>query len=89
MEQREVRIANRRGLHARAAAQIVRLASQFRSKVTLVYGGQTANARNIMAVMLLAASMHSVIVLETSGPDETEAMAAIVMLIQGGFGERQ
>jgi phosphocarrier protein len=88
MQTREIRIINRQGLHARACAKVVHLAAQFRCTVSLVRNGKRASARNILAVMLLAASMGATIRLEISGPDEVAAMDAIASLIDDGFGER-
>ena len=87
MQTRHVKIINRLGLHARAAAKIVKVASRFRSKVSLVVGDRRASARSILAVMMLAASMGSVIRLEARGPDEAAAMTAMAKLIDDGFGE--
>lgn len=87
MQTLDIGITNRLGLHARAAAQIVRLASQFRCSVCLIVNGRRASARSMVAVMMLAASMGSTITLETSGPDEAAAMVAMVQLIGDGFGE--
>ena len=81
MQTRQVSIANSLGLHARLAAQIVVLASRFRSNVSLAFKGRTANARNVIAVMLLAASVGSTIRIEASGPDEAEALDALSSLI--------
>jgi phosphocarrier protein len=89
MQKREVRIVNRLGLHARAAARIVYVASRYRSNVALIFGNRHANARNILAVMLLAASMGSTITIETSGPDESEAMSAVTRLVNERFGEAE
>ena len=89
MQTRNVAITNRLGLHARAAAQVVRLASQFRCSVSLVFNGRRASARSMLAVMLLAASVGSTVRLETSGPDEAAAMVAMVQLIGSGFGEKR
>jgi phosphocarrier protein len=87
MQTLDIGITNRLGLHARAAAQIVRLASQFRCNVWLIVNGRRASARSMVAVMMLAASMGSTITLETNGPDEAAAMVAMVQLIGQGFGE--
>jgi len=87
MQTREVRLRNRLGLHARACAKIVKLASRFRCRVSLVFDGRRANARNILAVMMLAASMGTTIRLETAGPDEAAAMTAMMELINDRFGE--
>ena len=89
MQTHDIGITNRLGLHARAAAQVVRLASQFRCSVSLVVNGRRASARSMLAVMMLAASMGSMVRLETSGPDEDAAMMAMVRLIGEGFGEKQ
>jgi phosphocarrier protein len=87
MQTLSIGITNRLGLHARAAAQIVRLASQFSCSVWLIVNGRRASARSMVAVMMLAASVGSTITLETSGPDEAAAMVAMVQLIGDGFGE--
>jgi phosphocarrier protein HPr len=89
MQKREVRIVNRLGLHARAAAKIVYVASRYRCTIALAFGSRQANARNILAVMLLAASMGSTITIETSGPDESEAMSAVTQLVSDRFGEAE
>ena len=87
MQKREILVTNRLGLHARASAKVVALAAHFRSHVTLVCAGRRASARSMVAVMLLAASMGSTIMLEAEGPDEADAMTAMVALIDARFGE--
>jgi len=81
MQTRQVNVGNTHGLHARLAAQIVRVASRFTCSVSLAFKGRTANARNILAVMLLAASVGGTILIEASGPDEAEALDALSSLI--------
>jgi phosphocarrier protein HPr len=88
MQTRIVAITNPLGLHARACARIVHIASRFRSNVSLVVKGKRASARNIVAVMLLTASVGSTVRLEIDGPDEAEAMRAIAALFHDGLGER-
>jgi len=88
MQTRSVPISNRLGLHARACARIVHIASRFRSNVSLVVKGKRASARNIVAVMLLTASVGTTVRLEVDGPDEVEAMKEIAALFHDGFGER-
>jgi phosphocarrier protein len=78
---RQVNVANNLGVHARLAAQIVQLASRFRCSVSLAFKGRKADARSVLAVMLLAASVGSAIWIETSGPDEAEALDALTGLI--------
>jgi phosphocarrier protein len=81
MQTRQVNVANTLGIHARLSAQIALLASRFKCSVSLAFNGRTANARNILAVMLLAASVGSTIMIEATGPDETEAIEALTVLI--------
>ncbi len=88
MQTRELPIANRLGLHARACAKIVQIASRFQCQVSLVVRGRRASARNIVAVMLLTASVGTMVRLETDGPDEVAAMKEIAALFHDGFGER-
>jgi phosphocarrier protein len=87
MLQREVEIVNRLGLHARASAKLTQVAGQFRSDVWVSRNGRRVNAKSIMGVMMLAAAQGSKIVLETSGPDEDQAMQAVTQLIAGRFEE--
>ncbi len=87
MQVRDVAIVNRQGLHARACAQIVRHAARFRARVSLEVAGRCANARSIVAVMMLAAAMGSTVTVVAEGPDETQAIEAIVSLFERGFGE--
>jgi phosphocarrier protein HPr len=77
MQARQVNVGNSLGLHARLAAQIVHVASRFTCSVSLGFKGRSADARNIIAVMLLAASVGSTISIEASGPDEAEALDAL------------
>ena len=82
-----VRIANRRGLHARASAKIVEAAARFESEIMVIKDGQSVNARSIMGLMMLAASMGSDIEITANGPDADEALTAIVALAEAKFGE--
>lgn len=83
----DVRIINRLGLHARAAAKLVSLASTFQSSIELEKDERRVNAKSIMGVMMLAASQHSTVTLHIDGPDEEEAQSQLLDLIQGYFGE--
>jgi phosphocarrier protein HPr len=87
MQQREVEIINKLGLHARAAAKLTQLAAKYQCDVSLARNGRKINAKSIMGVMMLAAGKGSRVVLETDGPDESEAIDAIVALIGDCFGE--
>jgi phosphocarrier protein HPr len=89
MQQREIEIINKLGLHARASAKLTQLAAKYQCDVSLARSGRKVNAKSIMGVMMLAAGKGSRITLETDGPDEAEAMDAIVVLIGDCFGEGQ
>jgi phosphocarrier protein HPr len=84
---KELPIINRLGLHARAAAKLVGTASRFSSTIRLQREGKSADAKSIMAVMMLAAGKGSVLLAEISGDDESEAMIALESLINDRFGE--
>jgi phosphocarrier protein HPr len=84
---RELVIRNRLGLHARAAARFVRAASRFRCRVTAGRDGRVTDGKSILGVLLLAASQGCAIEVTADGPDEAEAIEAIVALVEGGFGE--
>lgn len=87
MTERTATIVNELGLHARPAAQFVRTASQFTSSIELLRDGSAVNGKSIMGVMMLAAEHGAVVVVRADGPDEVEAVEALVALIQRGFGE--
>ena len=87
MEQARVVICNRLGLHARPAAELVKVASRFQSRVTLSMGEVEVDGKSIMGVMMLAAPRGSELLVRSSGPDEKEAVDALVKLIQERFGE--
>lgn len=87
MQSAEVDVVNKLGLHARAAAKLVNLASTFESEVELEKDGKRVNGKSIMGVMMLAAAQGSRLTLHTSGPDEREASAQLIDLINGYFGE--
>ena len=87
MQRREVEIVNQQGLNAQASAKLVQLAARYQCDVSLTRSGRTVNAKSLMGVMMLAAGKGSRAVLETDGPDETEALAAIVALFEDSFGE--
>ena len=88
MIRRSLRIRNRLGLHARAAARFVHTASRFRSQVTASRNGRTMDGKSILGILLLAAPQGTEIELSVDGPDEAEAMAALEALVADGFGER-
>ncbi|MGH7594575.1 MAG: HPr family phosphocarrier protein [Gemmatimonadales bacterium] len=87
MIHREGTIVNSLGLHARPAAQLVRLASGFKSAIELEHDGQTVNGKSIMGVMTLAAECGAVVRVRADGDDAEAAVTALVDLIAKGFGE--
>ena len=87
MIQREVEIINKLGLHARAAAKFVTLASGFESEVQVELNGNQVNGKSIMGVMMLAAAQGTQLVIMVEGPDEHEAMDKLCELIANRFDE--
>ncbi len=82
-----IQVRNKLGLHARAAAQLVRVASGFESEITLIDGTKSANAKGIMGLMMLAATQGTELELRIEGPDEVNAYEAIQQLFDSRFGE--
>lgn len=87
MAQAEVIIVNRLGLHARAAARLVSLASRFSSQIELERNGRRVNGKSIMGVMMLAAAKGTTLTLHAEGMDAEEALAELTALIAERFGE--
>lgn len=87
MTSARVRVPNRLGLHARAAARFVHLANRFRSRVLVDCGGRRMDGKSILGILLLAASQGVEIEVCAEGPDEGPAVVALVALVSGGFGE--
>ena len=87
MQQREIEIVNKLGLHARASAKLTQMAGQFTAEVWISRDARKVNAKSIMGVMMLAAAKGSVVTIQTDGLDEAQAMAALVGLINEKFGE--
>ena len=85
----KVKVVNQLGLHARAAAQLVRLASKFKSRIILKRIDNTviADAKSILSVLTLAASKNTHLEFEIEGDDEHEALSAIKEMFVKGFGE--
>jgi phosphocarrier protein HPr len=87
MPERTVQIVNKNGLHARPAAEIVKLAAKFESEITLVKDDLDVNGKSIMGVMMLAAECGSDITLRAEGPDAEQALDALATLVGNKFGE--
>lgn len=80
-------IRNKLGLHARAASRLVQVAQNYGAEITVMNGAQKANGKSIMSVMMLQAGIGTELELHVNGDDETEAMAALLALIEDRFGE--
>ena len=87
MKLKTVRVTNPQGLHARSAATIVKLATLFQSSIELKNDTKVANAKNIMALLLLEASKGTQLTVCTDGNDEAQALAQMIRLIEDNFGE--
>jgi phosphocarrier protein HPr len=84
---RDVQIVNPLGLHARPAAQLVKLASKYTSEVTISRDGMPINAKSIMGVMMLAAEQGATVSISAVGADAEDAVNALAALVAAGFGE--
>lgn len=87
MIERELLVANRLGLHARATAKLVQLLSGYRCNATLSARGRDVNAKSIMGVMLLAAGNGTPVLLRVEGEDEAAAAEAVAALFERRFDE--
>ena len=87
MPSADAEIINKLGLHARASAKLTQLAGKYQCEVWMAKGPRRINAKSIMGVMMLAAGKGSKVLIETDGPDEKEAMDALLALIADYFGE--
>ncbi len=87
MPQREVTIVNRRGLHARAAAKFVKVASAFEARVVVEKEGMRVSGLSIMGLLMLAAAPGSLVLIETEGAAADEALETLARLVDGGFDE--
>ena len=87
MVSRTVVVPNTLGLHARAAARFVHTASGFSAQIRVGKGNRTMDGKSIMGVLLLAAGCGASITISADGPDEADALGALVRLVESGFGE--
>jgi phosphocarrier protein HPr len=87
MVSQDVEIINRLGLHARPAAQLVKTSSAFEAEIYFKKGNLEVNGKSIMGVMMLAAEKGAIITITCDGPDEKEALEAVVKVFQAKFGE--
>jgi phosphocarrier protein len=87
MTSQAVTVVNQLGMHARAAAKFVHLATRFQAHVRVARDRREMDGKSIMGILLLAAARGSTITISAEGSDEQEAVAALVDLVQSGFGE--
>ncbi|MGK2961321.1 MAG: HPr family phosphocarrier protein [Gemmatimonadaceae bacterium] len=87
MAERSVQIVNKLGVHARPAAEIVKLAARFKSSITIIRDDMEVNGKSIMGVMMLAAECGATILLRAEGDDADAALDALAALVANGFGE--
>lgn len=80
-------VQNKLGIHARPAAQFVRVASRFQADVTVEKDDESVDGKSIMGLMMLAVGWGAEIKVTADGPDETETIAALEELVNGKFGE--
>lgn len=89
MRQIEVQVANRLGLHARAAARFVRLASSFESRITVSRDDSRVDGKSILGLLTLAARQGTLLRLTAEGGDADQALAQLDTLVRGRFGEAE
>ncbi len=89
MQQRNVTICNLLGLHARAAAKFVDMASRYRASIEIVRGDETVDGKSILGLLTLAAPRGTELRLTADGPDEGQALDALAQLIGQKFGEER
>ena len=87
MTSQEVTVVNQLGMHARAAAKFVHLATRFEARVKVARDAREMDGKSIMGILLLAAARGSTITISAEGVDERDAVAALTALVQSGFGE--
>jgi phosphocarrier protein HPr len=87
MTSASVTVVNQLGMHARAAAKFVHLATRYEARVKVARDQREMDGKSIMGILLLAAARGSTITISAEGADEQDAVAALVALVQSGFGD--
>jgi phosphocarrier protein len=87
MTSQEVTVVNPLGMHARAAAKFVHLATKYQAKVRVACDRREMDGKSIMGILLLAAARGSTVTISADGADERDAVAALAALVESGFGE--
>jgi phosphocarrier protein HPr len=89
MKKKDLLIENKLGLHARAAAQIVKAATGFNSKILLSKDGIEVDGKSIMGIMMMAAARGTTVLVSAEGDDEDRAMEGMEKLFKEKFGEKE
>jgi phosphocarrier protein HPr len=89
MTRREVTICNRLGLHARAAAKFVHVATRYSCDIRVARDSRVMDGKSIMGILLLSAAQGTTLLISADGRDEADAIAALEELVNSGFGEEQ
>lgn len=87
METRTLKLKNKLGMHARAAAAFVKVAQQFKAEIYLVHKGQTANGKSILGILTIACPRGGMLTIKADGVDAFKALEALENLIENKFGE--
>ena len=87
MTKETIEIINKLGLHARASAKLSHLANSFQTDIYLIYNGDRVNAKSLLGILTLAASVGNTITIEASGSDEKKAVQDIVSIFKAKFDE--
>ena len=88
MMTRSVVVTNPLGLHARAAARFVHMATRFTSQIRVARDGKVMDGKSIMGILLLAAARGTTLTISADGPDEASAVDSLIELVESGFGEQ-
>ena len=87
MVTKSVTVTNPLGLHARAAARFVHLATRFSSQIRVARESKVMDGKSIMGILLLAAARGTMLTISADGPDEMDAVQSLIALVESGFGE--
>jgi phosphocarrier protein len=87
MKEQQIKVINTLGIHARPASMIVQTAIKFKSQISIIKEGTTADAKSIMNVLMLGAECGTTITVRANGPDEQDAVKAVALLFEQKFKE--
>jgi phosphocarrier protein len=87
MTSRSVTVVNQLGMHARAAAKFVHLATRYQAHIRVARDAREMDGKSIMGILLLAAARGTTITISADGSDERDAIEALIALVSSGFGE--